>query len=603
MFVEQFTRHLQSVGIEPQVTWFEAGHDILYRVHRHGRIYERLAASLARDPRPAEVRVATGDYRAARQHWLTVTRLTRVPELGSLHGEVEEQTLRVDTDGVRAFSIDLSTCPLAGDEVQLVVDGDAAYEGPLAHLGHRVHLRKGPEGWALGYPVDPEGLSKRPGLSGPISDAYYGRMVHVWGTADAEATETLQRAAQRGTRGWPLWGWDVDQEAIADTALTDALIGEATVVLYGNAAQNRALARIADRLPIRVEADAVVVGDQRFEGRDVGVRFIYPNPLAPERYVIVQAGVDAQTTSRGNKLAEFLPDWAVYDASTVRGAQRRIAGRRLVASGFFDERWRVEGPGEGGSGPDSGVDPDAGTPTLPVPPAPDVPERPRRFRAPRTDQAGQAIRRIWNRVPTFHNFRAEIPGATWRTTRRAVWEPRASADCLQELQERQLPFRPRADQEELVPTPVELLGPIDGVWLRPMHEDQPIVISCELAVRLPALVAIFARHGVLGVDILSSLRSVPRTSFHTMGLALDISRFWTADGWMSVNDDFVETPMHETCDAPRPRGPKARALLAIACAMARSNLLSSVLTPNYNEGHRDHFHIDMRPHDPRVFLR
>ncbi len=30
---------------------------------------------------------------------------------------------------------------------------------------------------------------------------------------------------------------------------------------------------------------------------------------------------------------------------------------------------------------------------------------------------------------------------------------------------------------------------------------------------------------------------------------------------------------------------------------------STVLTPNYNEGHRDHVHLDARPDDTRVFLR
>jgi len=45
------------------------------------------------------------------------------------------------------------------------------------------------------------------------------------------------------------------------------------------------------------------------------------------------------------------------------------------------------------------------------------------------------------------------------------------------------------------------------------------------------------------------------------------------------------------------------ALVAIACELYRSGKFQSVLTPNYNEGHRDHFHIDIRPDDPRAFLR
>jgi hypothetical protein len=28
-----------------------------------------------------------------------------------------------------------------------------------------------------------------------------------------------------------------------------------------------------------------------------------------------------------------------------------------------------------------------------------------------------------------------------------------------------------------------------------------------------------------------------------------------------------------------------------------------VITPDYSEGHRDHFHVDVRPEDPRLFVR
>jgi hypothetical protein len=44
-------------------------------------------------------------------------------------------------------------------------------------------------------------------------------------------------------------------------------------------------------------------------------------------------------------------------------------------------------------------------------------------------------------------------------------------------------------------------------------------------------------------------------------------------------------------------------MLEIACEIGASKRFSSVLTPNYNEGHRNHFHLDVRPNDPRVFVR
>ena len=58
-----------------------------------------------------------------------------------------------------------------------------------------------------------------------------------------------------------------------------------------------------------------------------------------------------------------------------------------------------------------------------------------------------------------------------------------------------------------------------------------------------------------------------------------------------------------TCSGPQPTSGSARVLRRIACDLYRSGKFQSVLTPNYNEGHRDHFHIDIRPDDPRAFLR
>lgn len=614
-YVRELTEHLRREGVQARERWYEAGHDILYRVHRHGRVYADLAER-RRDPRPTEVRVATGDYRANRQHWLMVTRIPDYPSMAEVRARVSDGALQITTRNASALSIDLRTAP-AADPLTLSVDGREIWRGPKADLGHVVHLVRGEEGWRLGFPED-GGRIKRPGSSGPIMDAYYDRMVHVYGTRDAAHVDDLRAAAERGARGWPLWAWNLDQEVVPDTECDEALMQSAHVVLYGSAADNAVLARIAGALPIRVEDDAVIVGTERFTGRDVGTRFIYPNPVAPGRYVIVQAGVSPEAVKLGNKLPEFVADYVVYDGNTVRGPQRRVLGRnRARAMGFFDDHWRLPGGTDAseavtaagdGAGPDQGQEgaSEAASepePALPIPPAPPVPQPPPRFAAPADDQAGAAARRIWARVPDFENFRAQIPGATWRVDRRAVWSVRRQQECYDALDAAGVPFRPRPEPSGLVPSPVEVLGPVGGVWFRMTHEEQPFVMSCELAVRLPALVRVLREHGVHGVEVLSSYRTTPYTSFHTMGLALDLSAFWTDDGWLSVLQHYEATPLQETCRGPARGRRRARTLRRIACDLARTRLLSSVLTPNYNAGHRDHFHIDVRPDDPRLFLR
>ncbi len=600
-FVEAFTQRLHDLHLPAHVTWYNAGHDILYLAHEHGRIYQELA-KIHRDTRPHEVRVVTGDYRAARQHWVTVTRITRYPELAHVRAVVQDDTVRVHTDNTRAFLLDLRDMPLAGrTDPKIVVDGDTAYDGPRAPLGTRIHLCHDGGHWHTGYPDDPEGvLVKKPGLAGPITDAYYGPMVHVYGTKNPAHTAALRHAAERGADGWPVWLWNFRQQVVADTAVTPKMMRQDHLVLYGTEGDNALLARMRDQLPIRVDGDSVVVGAHRYTGPDVGVRFIYPNPLSPSRYVVVQEGVTTDSVEAGNSLPDFLPDYLVYDHTTTRHRARLLTGPEApLALGYFDAQWQLPEQPEG-AGPDSGG---PSTSTLPVPQAPPVPPIPAHYLAPARDPAGKVARAMAHRVATFHNYRAAIGGATWTVDPHAVWSVRPQARCLAALRRAHVPVRLDLSAPTPVATPVELLGRVGGVLFRSAHEDRPILLSCEMAARLPALARILAHHGVRVVDVISSYREKPFPSFHTMGLALDMARFWTAGGWLSVERDFVATPDRHTCQGPAPTDRRARTLREIACEMAASHLFASVLTPNYNAGHRNHFHIDARPDDPRLFLR
>ena len=236
-----------------------------------------------------------------------------------------------------------------------------------------------------------------------------------------------------------------------------------------------------------------------------------------------------------------------------------------------------------------------------VPPAP---EPPARFVSNPRTQAGRAARQIARRVQTFKNYRARSKLATWVVDPVARWSVRDNRACLAEL--RRQGIRTRSHPFNLlnpVPTPVELTGRVGGIWYRQTHEERTLLISCEMAARLPKLSRVLRRRGVRGVDVMSAYRDKPRPSFHTLGLGLDLLRFWTARGVLSVFHDFEETPNHATCGAPTPKTAAGKQLLKIACDLFATRAFSTVLTPNYDDGHRDHFHIDARPDDPRVFLR
>jgi hypothetical protein len=692
-YVTRMEEEMEARGLTPNVQWFDHGHDLLYLVHRHGRVYPTMAA-VVRDRRPSEVQVVTGDYRAARQHWLEITRFDGYPALSRNRAIASAGAITVSTGRGLELALHLDDAPIGdGDPLRIEIDGSVAYEGPRRPLGHVAHFVRGGDGaWAPGFLPTAAGLEKIPGLSGPLTDPYRDGMIHVYGTQDPEATDALREAAERGARGWPLWLWNHVQPVVADSDVTEEMMRRSHLVLYGTPGANAVLERMAPSLPISVTAEGVRVGETLYGSRGVGTRFVYPNPLVSDgrsgRYVIVQAAPTLDGVRRGHDLPDFLPDWVVYDASTTGSRSRLISGRgEQIGMGYFDRFWQlaptptvlgaVPGelvPGSPGldalralparpetwhhacadvmgadDGPvaaldvvlaqhDAGVDaPDAYVetpeererrlalnlalgmpedfvmspsvleqnppPELPPGEALPVPPPPRRFGAPRSDPAGRIARIIARRIPTFPNYRAIIPGGEWDDDAE-VWQIRSDADCLAALDAAAIPYvRPTEELTTPIPTPVTITGPIGGVEYAMLDTEEVLTVSCEMALRMQTISRVLAAHDVVRVQVLSAYRNHPRSSFHTMGLGLDLFDFTQADGTvLSVLDDFVETPAYATCDAPRGRG-AARTLLRIACELAESHAFSSVLTPNYNDGHRNHFHLDARPDDPRTFVR
>lgn len=329
-YVEELAAHTDVLEVPFTLDWYATGHDLVVPVQRDGRVFDE-EAERRRDPSPASVTLVTGDYRAARQHWVEVTRIDDYPSIVAVEARREAARIVVSTRGsLRALRL---------HEVrarEVVIDGARV---PLEGATGAVDLVRGEGGWRVGAP---RARGKRPGVSGPLGDALYEPLLHVYGTG-GERPHLLREAAERGARGFFENLHDVVQPVVADTDVTDAQLAGAHVVLYGSPRSNTVLARIADRLPIRVAADGVSVGAQRYGGAHVGVRFLYPSPFGAGRYVIVQAAARSEAVAAGHRLPAFLPDWVVYDARRLpaRPGNLPTARSRHVAAGFFDDAWRL----------------------------------------------------------------------------------------------------------------------------------------------------------------------------------------------------------------------------------------------------------------------
>jgi hypothetical protein len=245
-------------------------------------------------------------------------------------------------------------CPLATDRPPiLTIDGRKLTAAPvLSDRSWTTHLRKTSGRWAVIPTSDDGTLRKRPGLQGPIDDAFMDRFLVVTPTGRPMNDTTGAWVTTEMAHAIEHWRRQFRGEALVkeDTAVTDEDIACSNLVLWGDPRSNRVLAKIAAKLPVRWTATGIQIGTQTFTPDHHLPVLIYPNPLNPKRYVVLNSGFTFREYDYLNNARQTakLPDWAVVDVSVPPSP--RWPGR-IVTAGFFGERWELlEAPTAASSG-------------------------------------------------------------------------------------------------------------------------------------------------------------------------------------------------------------------------------------------------------------
>ncbi|MCU0245404.1 MAG: prolyl oligopeptidase family serine peptidase, partial [Bryobacter sp.] len=304
------------------------GPDTEHRYHPQSKIEIEAAisalAEAGRDPYPRRLTFATHTLRYDRMKWIRIDALDKHWEEARVEASIaDDGTVSLTTKNVAALTLEFGPAgwPFApGVAAKLRINGQPVAAPPvLSDRSWRASLRREGAAWR---PFDGKwsGLRKVHGLTGPIDDALMDRFVFVRPTGpnpSAWALAEMERAARewrRQMKGEP--------RIKNDTEITEADIREANLVLWGEPSSNQVLGRIAGELPIAWSS----------LGGGESLVMIYPNPLNPKRYVVLNSGLtwrEPDYLSNARQTPK-LPDWAVVDTGTA--AVRR--------AGFFDEQWR-----------------------------------------------------------------------------------------------------------------------------------------------------------------------------------------------------------------------------------------------------------------------
>ncbi len=282
---------------------------------------------------PDHIRFLTFTTRYNRSHWISVDGLEQ-------HYQRGEVDARRSNDGAH---YQITTRNLTGLTLRetsraatIQIDGQSLQVKPAP----QIHLERSAEKWKVGR--GPAGLRKTHALQGPIDDAFLGPylLVRPTGTPWNEAAhQQALRILARFDRVYARW-YRAHPRIKDDKDVTREDLARYNVVLFGDPGSNRWIARLtgktSPRLPLGWTKETITLGSQSFPAASHLPTMIYPNPLNPSLYVVLNSGLtiderEYQSDYSMPKLGDF----------AILQVQDGVEVPEVTRAGLFDEAWKI----------------------------------------------------------------------------------------------------------------------------------------------------------------------------------------------------------------------------------------------------------------------
>jgi hypothetical protein len=306
----------------------------------------RSLARFGRDTSPLDLEFATYTLRYNRMHWLTVDGLAEHWTQARVSAAILEGQMQIEADGVTDLSLSFgageSPYDVQSPVVLTIGEQELEAPGPLSDKSWNASLHRVRSEWRLGK-REGDSLRKKHGLQGPIDDAFMDRFIFVRPTGQAWHELAGKWSQAELERAIEHWRRHFRGQAIVkdDTAITADDIASANLVLWGDPNSNAVLKQVAGKLPAAWTREEIAVGERKFPADKHGLIAIYPNPLNPERYVVLNSSFTFRDYAYLNNARQvaMLPDWAVVDLTTPPNS---VWPGKIADADFFDERWQVK---------------------------------------------------------------------------------------------------------------------------------------------------------------------------------------------------------------------------------------------------------------------
>ncbi len=292
---------------------------------------------------PEHIDFTTQTLRYHRMGWIDVQGLGQHWKAANVVADWDGVAIGVSTTNITRLRFDFQPGQWSGEypvHPQITIDGKSLRGPPVrSDRSWSWELMKVDGDWREA--TDNGGLRKRPGLQGPIDDAFMDPFLFVLPSGESDDSELQAWVTTESEHAMKHWRshFRGDVRKVLDKDLTDEQIASHHLILFGDPKSNSVIAQIADRLPIGWTQDTIAGTRKTYGRRGHALAMIYPNPLNPTRYVVLNSGFTFREYDYLNNARQTakLPDWAIIDIT--EGATPRDPGK-IRSAGFFDEQWR-----------------------------------------------------------------------------------------------------------------------------------------------------------------------------------------------------------------------------------------------------------------------
>lgn len=293
---------------------------------------------------PDRVRFVTYTPKFGRCDWVQIDSLRTTFERAIVDGTRKGNTFDVTTRNIRRMTLSLHS---QKEPLHAKIDGQEIDTKAVKLDSGFMIVELTGDTWAI---VDNQKLKlrlheapeKRQGLQGPIDDAFTSKFVVVKPGGEGFHAATDKFVSDSLVQFASVWDkyfrGTLPVQSVSSINSTSPI--SENLVLYGDPQSNALIARLLPMLPITWTREKLVVNGVEYDAATHVPVMIYPNPISPDKYLVLNCGhtfKEADLKGTNALLYPRLGDWAVIKHSATAENSQEY---EVVAAGLFDENWQ-----------------------------------------------------------------------------------------------------------------------------------------------------------------------------------------------------------------------------------------------------------------------